>query len=51
VFERFLTEGGRELRKGEVAGPPSPADIERLKAAAPRFGITLLRDWPPKSKR
>jgi mannose-6-phosphate isomerase-like protein (cupin superfamily) len=48
VFERFLAEGGRELRKGEVAGPPSPADIERLTAAAPKFGITLLRDWPAK---
>ena len=48
VFERFLAEGGHELRKGEVAGPPSPADIERLEAAAPKFGITLLHDWPAK---
>ncbi len=46
VFEQFLAEGGHELRKGEVAGPPTQADIERLKAAAPKFGITLLRDWP-----
>jgi quercetin dioxygenase-like cupin family protein len=46
VFEQFLAEGGHELRKGEVVGPPSPADIERLKAAAPKFGITLMRDWP-----
>ncbi|WP_040592537.1 cupin domain-containing protein [Mesorhizobium metallidurans] len=46
VFEQFLAEGGHELRKGEVVGPPAPADIERLKAAAPRFGITLLQDWP-----
>jgi mannose-6-phosphate isomerase-like protein (cupin superfamily) len=46
LFEQFLAEGGHELRKGEVAGPPTAADIERLKAAAPRFGITLLRDWP-----
>jgi Cupin domain len=46
VFERFLAEGGRELPKGEASGPPTPADIERLKAAAPRFGITLLDDWP-----
>ena len=45
-FEQFLAEGGRELRKQEVAGPPTPADIERLAAAAPRFGIALLRDWP-----
>ncbi|WP_225703119.1 cupin domain-containing protein [Bradyrhizobium cenepequi] len=46
VFERFLAAAGHELRKGEVIGPPTPADIERLEAAAPRFGITLLRDWP-----
>ncbi|TPN41820.1 cupin domain-containing protein [Mesorhizobium sp. B1-1-9] len=48
-FDRFLAEGGRELRKGEAARPPTPADIERLKAAAPRFGITLLRDWPARN--
>ena len=46
VFEQFLAEGGYELRKGEVVGSPTLADIERLKAAAPRFGITLLHDWP-----
>lgn len=46
VFERFLAEGGQELRKGDVVGPPTSADIERLKAAAPKFGITLLDDWP-----
>jgi mannose-6-phosphate isomerase-like protein (cupin superfamily) len=49
VFERFLAEGGRALRKGEAAGPPTPADIERLTAAAPRFGITLMRDWPARA--
>jgi mannose-6-phosphate isomerase-like protein (cupin superfamily) len=49
VFEQFLAEGGHELRKGEVVGPPTPPDIERLKAAAPRFGITLLSDWPARS--
>lgn len=48
LFEQFVSEAGRELRAGDVAGPPSPADIERLKAAAPRFGITLLPDWPAK---
>ena len=48
VFERFLAEAGRELRKGETVGPPTPADIERLNAAAPRYGITLLHDWPAK---
>jgi hypothetical protein len=46
VFERFLAAAGRELRKGEVAGPPTPADIERIKKAAPGFGISLLSDWP-----
>lgn len=46
VFERFLAEAGRELRKGEAAGPPTAADIERLSTAAPRFGITLLQGWP-----
>ena len=41
IFEEFLSEAGHELRKGEVVGPPTPA-ISALKAAAPRFGITLL---------
>lgn len=50
MFEQFLAEGGRELRKGEVAGPPASADIERLKAAAPRFGITLLHHWPARQQ-
>jgi hypothetical protein len=49
VFEAFLAEGGRELRNGEAAGPPTAADIQRLEAAAPRFGITLLRDWPARA--
>jgi hypothetical protein len=49
MFEQFLAEGGRELRKGEAAGPPTPADIERLTAVAPRFGITLMRDWPARA--
>jgi mannose-6-phosphate isomerase-like protein (cupin superfamily) len=49
VFEQFLAESGRVLRKGEAVGPPTPADIERLKAAAPRFGITLPPDWPAKA--
>jgi hypothetical protein len=49
-FEQFLAEGGHELHKGEVVGPPSPADIERLKEAAPKFGITLLREWPARDQ-
>ena len=46
LFDRFLKEAGRERRPGEVVGPPTAEEIERLRAAAPRFGITLLPDWP-----
>ncbi|MEK1886525.1 MAG: cupin domain-containing protein [Phyllobacterium sp.] len=46
LFEQFLAEAGHELQKGEVVGPPNPADIERLTSAAPKFGITILGDWP-----
>jgi len=46
LFERFLEESGHELQPGEVAGPPTSEDIERLREAAPKFGITLLPDWP-----
>ena len=48
LFDRFLEEGGRERQRDEVAGPPTPEEIERLRQASPRFGITLLPDWPPK---
>ncbi|ARQ01990.1 cupin domain-containing protein [Pseudorhodoplanes sinuspersici] len=48
VFEQFLAEGGHELQEGEVVRPPTPADLDRLKKAAPKFGITLLNDWPAK---
>jgi uncharacterized cupin superfamily protein len=47
LFDRFLEEAGHERRPDEVVGPPTPAEIERLREAAPRFGITLLSDWPP----
>jgi len=50
VFEQFLAEGDRELQKGDAVGPPAPADIERLTIAAPRFGITLMRDWPARTQ-
>jgi quercetin dioxygenase-like cupin family protein len=50
LFERFLEAAGHELQPDEVVGPPTPNDIERLRAAAPRFGITLLPDWPPPSR-
>jgi mannose-6-phosphate isomerase-like protein (cupin superfamily) len=46
LFERFVEEGGRALRPGEVVGPPTPEEIARLREASPRFGITLLPDWP-----
>jgi quercetin dioxygenase-like cupin family protein len=49
-FEQFLAEGGHELRDGEAVGPPTPADIERLEAAAQRFGIALLHDWPARGQ-
>lgn len=46
LFDRFVEEGGHELRPGEVAGPPTAEEINRLREASPRFGITLLSDWP-----
>jgi mannose-6-phosphate isomerase-like protein (cupin superfamily) len=46
LFDRFLEEGGHELQPGEIIGPPTPEEIERLREASPRFGITLLSDWP-----
>jgi len=44
-FEGFLAEGGHLRAPGEEVQAPSPGDIERMKAAAPRFGITLLAGW------
>jgi hypothetical protein len=46
LFDRFLEEAGHELQPGKVVGPPTPEEIERLREASPRFGITLLPDWP-----
>jgi mannose-6-phosphate isomerase-like protein (cupin superfamily) len=46
AFEGFVAEGGHALVPGELIHPPSSEDVERMKAAAPRFGITLLADWP-----
>lgn len=51
LFDRFLEQGGRELQPGEVAAPPTAGEIERLRAAAPRFGITLLPEWPARPTR
>lgn len=47
LFDRFVEEGGHELRADEVVGPPTAEEMARLGEAAPRFGITLLPDWPP----
>ena len=44
-FEGFLAEGGHVSAPGEQLQAPSPEDIERMKAVAPRFGITLLTGW------
>ena len=49
LFDRFLEAAGHELQPDEIAGPPTPEEIERLREAAPRFGITLLPDWPTPS--
>ena len=46
LFDRFIEEGGHELQRGEVVGPPTSDEVERLRMAAPKFGIALLPDWP-----
>ena len=44
-FEGFLAEGGHLRAVGEEPQAPTAEDVERMKAAAPRFGITLLAGW------
>ena len=44
-FEGFLAEGGHLKAPDEKVGPPTAADIERMKEAAPRYGITFLPSW------
>ena len=44
-FEAFLAQAGHALAPGADIGPPSATDLLRLKAAAPRFGITLHASW------
>jgi mannose-6-phosphate isomerase-like protein (cupin superfamily) len=46
LFDRFLEASGHELRPNEVIGPPTVEEIERIREASPKFGITLLKDWP-----
>jgi quercetin dioxygenase-like cupin family protein len=45
-FEGFLAAGGSVLPPGTKPKPVSSDDIERMRNAAPAFGITLLQDWP-----
>jgi mannose-6-phosphate isomerase-like protein (cupin superfamily) len=45
LFDRFVEEAGRERQPDEIVGPPTSEEIERLRKASPRFGITLLPDW------
>jgi glyoxylate utilization-related uncharacterized protein len=46
LFDRFVEQAGHELQPDEIVGPPTPQEIERLREASPKFGITLLPDWP-----
>lgn len=46
IFDRFIEEGGQELGENEVVGPPTAKDFARLRAAAPKFGVGLMSDWP-----
>ena len=43
-LEKMFEETGVPLAEGEPAPPPSPAEIERLLAAAPKYGVTI---FPP----
>jgi len=45
-FEDFLAAGGSRLPPGSKPEPPTIMDIERMRNAAPNFGITILQDWP-----
>ncbi|SNS81350.1 Cupin domain-containing protein [Granulicella rosea] len=45
-FEGFLAAGGSVLPPGTEPRPVSREDIERMRSAAPDFGITILQDWP-----
>jgi mannose-6-phosphate isomerase-like protein (cupin superfamily) len=51
LFERFLEEGGHKLQPDEVVGPPTPEEIARIRETSPKFGITLLPDWPYKVRQ
>jgi len=40
-WEKMVEELGTILQEGEVARPPTPAEIARLLEVAPRYGITI----------
>jgi mannose-6-phosphate isomerase-like protein (cupin superfamily) len=46
LFDKFLEEAGHELRQGEVIEPPTPEEVDRLRTASSKIGITLLPGWP-----
>lgn len=46
LFDRFIKEGGRERQPDAIVGSPTQEEITRLREASPKFGITLLSDWP-----
>lgn len=46
IFDRFLEEAGRERGPGEAIDPPTPEELDRLRRASPKYGITLLSAWP-----
>jgi hypothetical protein len=44
-LEGLFFEAGLEVEPGtEVAPPPAAEEKEKIRAAAPRYGITLLRE-------
>lgn len=49
LFDTFVEHAGYEIGTDEKPNSSAEADIARLKAAAPQFGIALLSDWPAES--
>lgn len=46
LFDTFVEHAGYEVGADERNEAPTEADVARLKAVAPQFGISLLSDWP-----
>jgi len=44
-FEGFVSEAGHLRVDGEEPHPPTAEEIARMRAAAPKFGLTLLPGW------